>query len=174
MRPRHKLSRVVFFAVVALCLAQAWFYASRLPERVASHFGPSGLPNAWMERGRFLGFYLGVVAVMALVFLGLASKFASFEGSEMNLPNKDYWLAPARRAETLEFMSGAFLRFGAGTLALLLEVFHQVFEFNLGRTNALAHPLLSLVVYAVFTAAWVAAFFLRFSYAAGPKGPGKR
>jgi uncharacterized membrane protein len=160
---RHKLSRAAFFGACALCLAQAWRYYPLLPDRVASHFGPSGLPNAWMERGQFFGVYLGVVGLLTLAFLGLSSKFASFEGSDMKLPNKEYWLAPERRAETLQFMSGAFLRFGAGTLALMLDVFHQVFEFNLGRTKTLDHPLLSLAVYAAFTAVWVAAFHRRFS-----------
>jgi uncharacterized membrane protein len=168
---RHKLSRAVFFGVIGLCLAQAWYYYPRLPERVASHFGPSGLPNAWMERNMFFGVYLGAVGLLALAFLGLASKFAAFEGSDMNLPNKEYWLARERRAETLEFMSAAFLRFGAGTLALMLEVFHQAFEFNVGRASALAHPVLSLAAYAVFTAAWVGAFFLRFSRMPSSRDP---
>jgi len=161
MKNKRPLAALV--GVGLLCLAQAWYYSSRLPVRVASHFGANGAANAWMGREQFLGFYLGVIGFLLAVFLLISAGVAWLGPGAMNLPNKDYWLAPERRQRTQDFVSGSFLWFGAATLLLMLDVFHQVFQFNLGESGALAHPLGSLAAYAAFAAAWAVRFGLKFS-----------
>jgi uncharacterized membrane protein len=151
-----------FLGAAGLCLGQALHYAPLLPERMASHFGPGGTPNGWMPRGAFINLNVGVVGFMILTFLLTARKMRTLDVSNVNLPNKDYWMAPERREETVEFLSSYFLLFGAATLLLLLDVFHQVFRYNLFLSHALEHPGASLAVYVAFAFAWIAGFQLRF------------
>lgn len=160
---RGGVALAVFLASAAACVGQAFLYAAALPARVASHFGPDGVPNAWMSRDRLVALDLCVVGLLTIVFLGIALLFRSVGTASINLPNRDYWLAPERRAETVDSLSRSCLWFGAGTLLLMLDVFRQVFRFNLSASGALEHPRASLAAYLAFAAAWIAAFFRRFA-----------
>jgi uncharacterized membrane protein len=159
---KNKIPYAAFLGAAALCVGQALHYAPLLPERMASHFGPSGTPNGWMLRDTFIKLYIGMVGFMMLTFLFASRKMRGLETSSINLPNKEHWMAPERRRETLDFISGYFLLFGAATLLLLLDVFRQVFRYNLFLSHSLEHPGTSLAVYVAFSLAWIAGLQLRF------------
>ena len=75
-----------------------------LPDRVASHFGLYGQANAWMSKESDL-LFLGAVGVgLPLFILGLTYVARFFPDSTFNLPHKDYWLAPERRRQTVDFL----------------------------------------------------------------------
>jgi hypothetical protein len=102
-----------------------------------------------------------------VVFL-LAALTAAVKGFEktpdarLNLPHKEYWLAPERRARTLAWFGDFMHWFGAGTFVLLFDMFGQVFRFNAGLTAGLDHPKVSLTAYCLFALAGVAATLRRF------------
>lgn len=102
--PRRSLPIVVFAAVVLLLWAELAFAWPWLPERVATHFAPSGAPNGWSTRYGLIGIVLQFVAIAAAV-LFTAGALARLPDSLINLPNKDYWLSPERRNSTLNAIS---------------------------------------------------------------------
>ena len=59
----------VALPLTALRYAQVW---SRLPERMATHFGANGQPNGWMPRETSVYFGVGVVAFVLIVFTTIA------------------------------------------------------------------------------------------------------
>jgi uncharacterized membrane protein len=160
---RNKAAYAAFLGAAVLCVGQALLSAPALPERMASHFGADGVPNAWMRRATFIDANLVIVGILTVAFLALSLLCGSRDESSIELPNKEYWMAPERRRQTLDFLSGYFLWFGAGTLSLVFDVFRQVFRVNLSLSNALEHPRTSLAAYAVFVIAWTAGFFRRFA-----------
>jgi uncharacterized membrane protein len=159
---KNKAPYAAFIGAGLLCAAQAIHYAPLLPMKMASHFGPDGTPNGWMPSGIFIKLSLGAVVFLTVLLLAVSFKMRSLDAAKINLPNKDYWLAPERREGTADFLSGYFLWFGTATLLLMLDVFHQVFRYNLFLSHALEHPGLSLGVYVVFALAWIAGLHLRF------------
>ena len=120
-----------FFLVLAIGAAFVWWSSGALPEVVASHFGAGGAANGFMPRGQYIGFMLVLVlAVPALIFF--AGRLASsLPVRFVNLPHKEYWLAPERRAATL----GSLGRFGVwaayATLATLCLGHWFVVQANL-------------------------------------------
>jgi preprotein translocase subunit SecY len=54
------------------------------------------------------------------------------------LPNKDYWLAPERRAATMARVASALTWFGCAALAFIVVVSSLVVDFNLGHERLLA------------------------------------
>lgn len=74
--------------------------ASSLPARVATHFGISGDPDGWMSRAGYTLFtsLFGLGLSAFTIGLGFVARF--FPASKVNLPNRDYWLAPERRSVT--------------------------------------------------------------------------
>jgi hypothetical protein len=159
---KRTLAITVFLLLCVVCVAQAFFYYPRLPERVAHHFGASGQPDAWGSKEHFLTVYLVVVGLMVVMFLGFALALRKIPGSLMNLPNKQYWLAPERRRETLDYIGSQFLWLGSLTMLLLLDVFHQSFMVHLGKAPGLGHFWITIGVYLVLTVVWCIVFFIKF------------
>jgi len=75
-----------------------------LPERVASHFGLYGQANGWMSKEADLLFLGGVGIGLPLFIVGLTYVTRFFPDSMFNLPHKEYWLAPERRQQTVNFI----------------------------------------------------------------------
>ncbi len=158
----RNLSRLLFIIALLLCIVQAAYYYPLLPDRVASHFGASGRPDAWSSKDSFVKIYLVVVAFVAVLFSGIGSLLRRTPASLINLPNKDYWLSPERAEETIALLSRQFLWFGSATLLLLLDIFNQSFRVQLGRSQTLEHPVVSLVVYIGFTVIWSIVLIAKF------------
>lgn len=94
----------------------AWGTCQTLPEAVASHFDGSGHANGRMGRGAY-GVAAVTMVVLAPLIVGLTPHFVFRRRStRLNVPHAEYWLAPERRAQTLDKLSVYWLWF-----ALLLE-----------------------------------------------------
>ncbi len=150
----RNISRIIFVIALLLCIGQAFYYYPLLPNRVASHFGASGLADAWSDKETFIKIYFFVVVFIGILFSILGLVIRKLPDSMINLPNKDYWLSLGHRQETIDFLARQFLWFGSATLLLLLDVFHQTFNVDLGKTQALSHPMVSIAVYIGFSLLW--------------------
>jgi len=114
----------VGFLVWIACSA-AW-----LPERVAVHFGSSGEANGWMTRSSHLLSIGGLGVGVPLLFAGLVLLIGWIPAQFINVPRRDYWLAPEREAET----RGLILR-GLLWLGCLMVVFFSGIQFLLVQAN---------------------------------------
>ncbi len=116
-----RIPRTVSLVILAAALAQCVHDYPLLPERLAAHFGASGMPNGWMTKPQFFVTYAIVLLPALYVEFRLARRIAKTRDARLNLPNKAYWLAPERRAETLAYFEKFFAWFGCALL--FLEVF---------------------------------------------------
>ena len=103
-----------------------------------------------------------VLAVMVATFLGLGLAMGRIPDSMINLPNKDYWLAPERRQQSLDTIQSYLLWMGSLTIIFLTDVFHQSYQVGLGKATRLGHFWIGLAVYLALTAAWCAGLFMAF------------
>ncbi len=159
----QKVSKMVFTILLILCIAQVAYYYPLLPAKVASHFGASGRPDAWASKEFFVKIYFIAVAFVAALFPGVGFLVSKIPTEMINVPNKDYWLSPERRQETVDFLRRQFLWFGSATLLLLLDIMHQSFSVHLGKVSALEHPVASIVAYVVFSALWSIGLIVKFA-----------
>jgi uncharacterized membrane protein len=94
-------SRFIPAALLALLITGYLTFVSGstslLPERVASHFGANGEANGWMSRSGYLWFVAGMGVGLPLFIIGLSFLSKFFPISMVNVPNKEFWLAPGRR-----------------------------------------------------------------------------
>jgi tRNA A-37 threonylcarbamoyl transferase component Bud32/thioredoxin-like negative regulator of GroEL len=137
----------VVFGVYAFYLASTF---EQLPERPAVHFGFAGKPDRWMSRSG----YLGWGAVFPLFFVGLfwlVSQFAKWCPALVNIPRKDYWLAPERCAQTATFLFRRLL-----WLASIETVFFGALHGLVVAANRQTPPQLPLAPLTI----WIIAFFL--------------
>ncbi len=96
--------------------------ASLLPERVAIHFGLGGEVDRWTSRSQTIGFF-EVLTVVPLIFVVLALVLRWSPAGAFNLPHRDYWLAPERRAQTVSLISRQLMWMGCLTVLLLAGIY---------------------------------------------------
>lgn len=152
----------VFMLLCVACVAHALYYYPRLPAQVARHFGESGQPNAWCSKMQFLVLYVGTVSVMVLTFLGIGLALPKLPDWALNIPRKDYWLAPERRQPTVARVATSLLWLGSLNMVLLLDIFHQSFQVHLGIAAALNHIGISVAAYLIVSTVWCLRICLTF------------
>jgi hypothetical protein len=94
---------VAYAFLYALALIQLGASIDDLPATMATHFARGGAPNGYMHKDSFILFYLGFMFFLPGVFFAAGSLVEKFPVLA-NLPNKDYWLAPARRDAAIASM----------------------------------------------------------------------
>jgi uncharacterized membrane protein len=165
---RHRIALVTLLALVAALGVMLFGIDSSLPERVATHFGADGLPNGWTSREGFAPTMAFVVLLPVAVIHGVGLLLGRLPPSLINLPNRDYWLAPERRAKTIEHVRTAMLEFGNAMFAFLLFVAWSIVRANTTGDGRLGGSFeLGLLTFLAFVAAWT--FFLVKPYLRVPK-----
>lgn len=106
---------------------------------------------------------------MALLFLGVTAWLAKIPSAWINLPHKDYWLAPERRAATVETIQRQMEWLAAATVALLLGIAQLTIQANLDAGGARLGDGFWLLVsgYMVYFVVWLV-WLLRKWYARPP------
>jgi uncharacterized membrane protein len=160
-----RLPRSIFFGVTLAALARCIYFYPLLPERMASHFDISGVPNGWMAKPVFFGIYAGVWALSSVVLFVPSRTIAGMPASRINLPNKEYWLAPERRPATIAYFERSFAWFGCAVLVLVVLALDLAMQANLVTPVHLAAGtmLVYLAVFLAFTIAWVVSLVRHFS-----------
>jgi hypothetical protein len=84
--------------------------------------------------------------------------------SLINLPNKDYWLAPERKEESLRFLEREMEWIGVMTVGFIALVLHLAIRANLNPEHRLENGafVTLLVVFLVATSWWVVRLYRRF------------
>ena len=156
--------RVCFLFVLAAAGGFVWLSSNDLPAIMASHFGPGGNANGFVRRDAYAVPMLALVVLVPLLVASGALLVSVLPLRFINLPNKQYWLAPERRGETLEALESLSLRF-----AVVLTVFLCFVHWLVVRANSVQPPALpenwffaGLAVFGAVTLAWVVNLFRRF------------
>lgn len=135
-----------------------------LPDVVASHFAADGTANGSMSRGAYVGVMLAVVIGLPTLLTVVSYFGLGAPGARINLPNRDYWLAPERRAQTLSYLRAQLARFSTVLLVFLCYVHWLVVQANGTRPPHLSAPWINvgLVGFAVFAIVWTRLIVRRF------------
>jgi uncharacterized membrane protein len=157
--------RFLFFSILAAGFLQCVHDFPLLPQRMASHFAASGAANGWMTKSQFLITYAIILLPAFFVEFGLHRKITATPEKRLNLPNKQYWLAPERRAETFAYFELFFGWFGCAFLLLEVSAMGLAMRANFQNPPHMpTAPIVSvLVAFAVFTVGGIAAMARRFS-----------
>jgi uncharacterized membrane protein len=153
------------FAVVLACAGLFVLSTSAaLPDRVASHFAASGAADGFAPREEYRTFMLGFVVGFPFLVTTLMAFAFSRTSTTFNLPNREFWLAPERRAETVRFLVRRAQGFG-----MLLSVYLCYVHWLVLGANASAPPRLAstrmivgLVVFVAANLVWLTGLWSRF------------
>lgn len=142
--------------MIVVFLAQVGYFYLNLPSVVASHFDGTGNPNGWMSKGGFVIFEIFLLIFVVGQFMLIPRMIEKMPDSLINLPKKEYWLAPERRSTTIGVIGIYFEWFAAALLLVFIAVNQLVFHANMNREN-LSDKQAWLVIglFLAFVVAWL-------------------
>jgi hypothetical protein len=154
----------VLFAVLIATGSFVLLTSNGLPEVVASHFGPGGSANGAMGKGVYTVFMLAMAIGVPLLVAGSPLLVKKLPPHLVNLPNKRHWLAPERRAASLEALGSLSMGFAAGLAVFLGFVHWLVVRANSVRPPRLEEGwfLYGLAAFGLATLGWLVALYRRF------------
>ncbi len=155
---------MVYGVLLAAAVIQTLWYWPRLLDRVVSTYDAAGDPSGSMAKPLFFALHLLMVAVCVVVFAGLEVILRKAPPSLINIPNREYWLAPDRREATYGRLGESIRSYGTATLVFLIVLAELVIRQNLWPESSV--PTIGLWIaasaFVVFTVAWVIRFLLMF------------
>jgi hypothetical protein len=162
------MRRPALFLLVALIAVSAAFIAvtaGQLPGLVASHFDAGSGVNGWLTRSQYLFWMLALAILLPLAIVGFIA-LVGVAPRLINLPHRTYWLAEARREQTL-----ATLLSFACAQGCVLTVFAAALHYVILQANTTAPPHLPgalfvavLVGLLAAMVAWTIALYVRFRH----------
>jgi len=131
---------------------------------VATHFDLEGRPDIWMDRSTYLLFSMALGIGLPLLLIGLGYVVRFLPVNSINIPNRNYWLAPERREVTFDFLFRHLL-----WLACFEAIFMIGVHLLIAHANRQVPPHLSLPLFwgvfgsaLAFVAFWLWVMLRRF------------
>ena len=159
-----RLPKLVFAVLAVGAAIYFSTYYAQMPDVVASHFNGRGVPNGWQTKPTFFGLFAAMSVLAAVLGFGIPRIIASVPPQLINLPNKQYWLAPEYLAKTMAFLNAYFAWFGCAVFLIMILTFDYAIQSNLHPANPpdVSRMWYILAGFLVFMVVWLARMFARF------------
>jgi hypothetical protein len=122
------------------------------PDTVPGHFGADGTPTRWDPTVEFLGTMALVAGGMGLLFAVLPVLVARTPSSRLNVPSREQWNTPSRRAHLDALITEDLRLIGAATMLLLAAALATSGYIGLGGELPSWAPLVAFGVFVVLVA----------------------
>lgn len=141
----------------------AWHYP-QLPASMAVHFNAAGVPDRWSPKSEFLTTWILMTLLLGGLFAGLRVLVRFLPADYINMPRREYWLAPERAASTRAEVGDVVLALGGVILASIWALNHVILRANLRESPDLGLwpwviMAMTLVAMAVLLLATLRKFF---------------
>jgi uncharacterized membrane protein len=121
-----RFGRIFYLGVLLFCVFEMARLWNVTPEQMAAHFNVQGNPDRFVPKAEFFWYQIQTLGVVLLVTLPLQILFSILPPGMINMPNREYWFAPERRAETV----GRLNLFGTLMSAVILLAIQAAFEIS--------------------------------------------
>lgn len=109
-----RFGRIFYALVLLICAFEFMRLWNITPSQMAAHFDIQGNPDRFVPKSEFFWYQIQTIIVVIVVSIPLQILFLVLPVNLINMPHREYWLAPERRAETVDRLSSfAAVLFGA-------------------------------------------------------------
>jgi len=160
----RKVLFIFFISLILIYYIQLFCQAGSLPDKVISHYNLSGKPNGYSSREGFIIFQAIIGLIISLSFIIPYLIAGRLSDKNINLPNKEYWLAPERRAKTIDIQRIYFSLFGIISMIFIILLNMISFKSNTSENVNLGTEffiIFGLFVIGIFYSSWHMYFFFK-------------
>ena len=153
---------LIITCILGILLALYYYY--QLPERVATHFNGSGNADGFGDKGVNLILAAGLHIFLTALFLAIPFLMKVSSVNLVNLPHREYWLAPERKEETIIRITGKVYRYGAAVNLFFICINYLIFKANQTIPPGLDLTLFLtlMTVFFAYTLYWVLDLYKKF------------
>jgi uncharacterized membrane protein len=126
-----RLPKLIFVLLILYAVVHFSYHYPQLPDVVASRFDGRGTPNGFQTKQAFFSVLVGVSVLIVVISFGIPAILTKIPVELINLPNKRYWLAPERAAETQNYFTAYFAWLGCALYLMILFAFDYALKSNL-------------------------------------------
>ncbi len=161
---KRTASWVLFIGLLLFTAAFVLSTASSLPERVAAHFDGRGMANGFMLRTHYVVFVLALAIALPLAVVIFLTRIYRRAAHLINVPNRNYWLAPERQDKTVAFLTVHAVWFASLLAAFGCFIHWLVLDANTAQPPQLSNSVLfwSAAAFLGGLALWVVVLLLVF------------
>ena len=160
---KHTMAAAVFVLLAVLAVAQSLSFLVGPGDPLNP--GEGGTAG---ESTVLLIVQLFTITVLVVTFLGASMAMPRIADWALSIPNKEYWLGPERRQETMDYVVRWLLWFGSLNLLLMLMIFRQAHLSRLGQADP-AGMWVVMAAYVAGSIVFTVRLLIRFSV---PPAPG--
>jgi uncharacterized membrane protein len=155
---------LVFYLVFALNITLALGSLAVLPDKVASHYGADGAPDAWMTKEAHAVIMVALDVGLLLLIAGTPLLVMKLPRGLVNVPNKDYWLKDENRPALKGMFKGWMAEFGTALFLFFLCGGMLAVQANLSDPVRMNQgPFIGcLVAFSVYVVIWIIRFYRAF------------
>jgi uncharacterized membrane protein len=159
------LPKRILIAVGLLGIAQSLYFYTKLPDKVAIHFGSSGIPNNWVSNETNLVIGVCLHALLLSFFLVIPFLINKLPIRFVNLPNKEYWLSKERADTTVSLIGGFLYILGIAFIIFFIILGYFTFHANMSTPVILNESAVwgIAVCLLLFTVGWLFLFYRKFT-----------
>ena len=118
--------RIFYIIALLICIFETARLWNISPGQMAAHFNIQGNPDRFVSKAEFFWFELQTIMVVIGTSIPLQLLFTFLPQNLINIPNREYWLAPERHDETINRLNS----FSAMMFGVILLTIHAVFEIS--------------------------------------------
>lgn len=120
-----RLGRVFYIIVILICVFEVvrlWYIT---PAQMAAHFDIQGNPDRFVLKSEFFGYQLQTMLIVVGTSLLPQLLLFVLPVSFINMPNREYWLSPEHRDETVDRLS-EFAAIMFGIILLTIQIGFEI------------------------------------------------
>ena len=154
----------LLLATLVLAVAFILVTGNSLPPVVASHFAAGGAANGFMPRAIYLRFIIALLVALPILIALLTGITSFLPVRFIYLPNREYWLAPERQADTLAYIRKHGMHFGVMLAIFLCFVHWLVVQANSHSPAQFPESMFfpGMAAFLVCIVIWLGRFIVRF------------
>jgi uncharacterized membrane protein len=154
----------LYAAWLALAVIFILVTGTQLPPNMASHFSGSGEADGFMARGSYLAAMCVFAAGLPALLVLWMRRIVRQSPHRVNLPNREYWMAPQRREATLRALTAYTMLFGFGLSLLIVFAHWEVVLANMRQPPRLAPTRFAVAIgfFLAATGVWLYRLYAHF------------
>ncbi len=141
---------IALIGITLLGILQIVGLGFQLPDTIPVHFDINGAPDGFANRDTHLWLHTGFLVINIAFVAFVCWVVPRIPDSLVNLPNKEYWLAPERREKTHARMKSMLLWIATATALLFICIFFLTWLVAMNVTQSIS-PWFWIVLLAYLT-----------------------
>jgi uncharacterized membrane protein len=145
-----RFGRVLYIVIILVCVLEGFRLWTVAPDQMAAHFNALGMADRYAPKIEFFTSQLKVMLAVLGISVLTEVLLLVTPATAINMPNKEYWMAPERRDIVMDRISSTMSLTFASVLLVLFVGLELSVRANLQQPAVFPFQVMLVVIAVVF------------------------